>query len=277
MDNKFNNSYISEQELNAIRFYMGDPQIVAEEVFCGGPKAYVTINALLHHGIQNEVSKIREGKKLEIYDVEHLRSYMYLMKDIYTAMEKYCCLEENTHLLTYRIDRVSTIESLQKNRKIEGFFSSCKWGFLREYANTKAEVVLLEIERRKDVPYLDFELLFEEYYAKPQEAEILLPFGAEIEALTELPLSQEEKELYKDMNGAAPAGKYRLLLKKPELIVQSEVENDDLWKEVVSESAVRRVQECLEKLQIYENLTGEDMKFYCEWKEKLICIVQSRQ
>lgn len=47
-----------------------------------------------------------------------------------------------------------------------------------EYTATNADIIMLEIER--DVPYLDFEELFEESYAKPEEAEIHLRKNTEL-------------------------------------------------------------------------------------------------
>ena len=46
---------MTEKELNAILFYMGDLETVDKQIYRGGNKAYNTINALLHKGIQNEI------------------------------------------------------------------------------------------------------------------------------------------------------------------------------------------------------------------------------
>ena len=70
---------LTRHELNCIRFYMGDEKIVNSGYFKGGPKAYNTINALLHDGIWDEVDKLKEGKVIELYDVEHLKSYLDLI------------------------------------------------------------------------------------------------------------------------------------------------------------------------------------------------------
>ena len=67
---------LTDFELDCIRFYMGDPEIVARGDFLGGPKAYNTINALLHEGIVNELDKIADGKPIEVLNQKHLKQIM---------------------------------------------------------------------------------------------------------------------------------------------------------------------------------------------------------
>lgn len=263
-----NENNLTIYELDCIRFYMGDPKIVNRGDFRGGPKAYNTINALLHDGIQNEMDKINEGKKIDIYDVEHLKSYISLIATIYLAMEKYSKMNQNPHLTTYRVDRFSEIAGLMEQKRIEGFYSTCKWGFLKEYANTKANVVLLEIVREKNVPYLDFECLFAEYYAKPQEAEILLPFDAGVKCIEQATLTEEEKKTYRDVNGEEPRGKYRIFLGE-EKVLLDEVDYKMDACGIIEDEVVVRVQNCLEKLSEHRVLNKEEFQFYTDWKKKL--------
>ena len=261
---------LTEYELDCIRFYMGDPEIVERGDFRGGPKAYNTINALLHDGIQNEIDKITEGKVIEIYDAQHVKSYLSLIVAIYLAMEKYRQCTENIHLTTYRVDRFSEISGLNEKKKIEGFYSTCKWGYLSEYANTKANVVLLEIVRDRGVPYLDFECLFQEYYAKPQEAEILLPFDARVKSIEKIPLTAEEQIIYRDVNGKAPVGKYRIALAEESLKNTLDVVADEKdISGILEDEVIAHVKKCLEKLSKYRILDKEDFHFYTEWKKKL--------
>lgn len=257
---------ITEQELKAIRFYMGDEEIVNQKIYLGGNQAYNTINALLHQGIQNEIDLIKEGRKLEIINQEHLLSILSLICDIYTAMVKYQKNNEN-NLKTYRIDRESTIQAMKKNHQIEGFFSTCKYGYLEEYAHIKSKVILLEVIRQKDVPYLDFEDLFNGYYAKPQEAEILLPFDTKIESIKKVRITREEKMRYYDLHGNQPVGKYQIKLSKQNY----EIDNYSLinMKWLTSEDTINHVQKCLHELTNHLTLQEEDYRFYIDWKEKL--------
>ncbi len=258
---------LSLYELDCIRFYMGDPAIVNRGDFRGGPKAYNTINALLHDGIQNELDKIRDGKPIEIFDANHVESYMSLISSIYLAMEKYCCYNQNTHLTTYRVDRFSEIAGLKEKRILEGFYSTCKRGYLSEYANTKSDIVLLEILRQEDVPYLDFECLFSDYYAKPQEAEILLPFEARVSQIEEVPLTEAETESYRDMNGNPPIGKYKVLIENNPTFIIEETAMKDC--EILSDETVLRVRKFLKKLTEHDKIKIEEIDFYTNWKRNV--------
>lgn len=248
---------LKNKELDCIRFYMGDPSV--QDKFCGGLKAYNTINALLHSGIQNELDLLNENRKIEIYDIHHLKQYIDIILSIYQSMISYHNNHKNTHLISYKIDRYSSITQMLNNQKIEGFFSTCKYGYLEEYAHIKKDVVLLEIIRDEDVPYLDFECLFQEKYVKPEEAEILIPFDTKVSMIQEIELSKLEKELNFDMNGNAPIGKYRIYLEQEKKDIQ-EIDESVLYQEF------DRVQTCISNIK---NLKDEDLKFYINWKENL--------
>ncbi len=256
---------MTEQELNAILFYMGDQEIVDKKIYRGGNKAYNTINALLHKGIQNEIDLFKENRIVEIYDSEHLKSYIELILDIYQAMTK--SKQKDEYLTTYKIDRYSTIENLKNNRIIEGFFSTCKYGYLEEYAHIKKDVILLEIRRNKDVPTLDFEEIFKERYSKSNEAEILIPFNTIIESIEEVELSDEEKIKYYDMDGKEPVGKYILTLNKPNY--EFDTYERINYNYLTSDDTVDRVKKCLIEIKNNYSLNEEDLEFYCNFKDKI--------
>lgn len=258
---------ILPEELDAIRFYMGDPATVAAGTYRGGPKAYNTINALLYTGIRNELDKIREGKRIEILDPEHLDSYISLILHICSAMKKYVEKGGNSGLCTYRVDRDSAVAAMGKKGYIEGFYSTCKWGFLKEYAATKENVVLMEIRREASLPYLDFQGLFKNAYAKPEEAEILLPPWARVKSMDEIPLTQEEKADYLDRNGVPPLRKVRICLGTPDRSAWQEAAADRL--NITARESVGRVAACLESLNRGELPGEEELEFYCQWKKAL--------
>ena len=266
-------SEITKTELECIRFYMGDSEIVNKGIFKGGLKAYNTINALLHLGEGNEIEKIAEGKEIKLEDTDHVKSYIYLIVHILFAMEKYknANKNENRKLITYRIDRASAVDHMKHNKFVQGFYSTCKWGFLEEYAHSKENIILLEIHRDENVPYLDFEKIFESFYAKPQEAEILLPFHTRIKSVNEIQMSNEEKEKYVDKNGNPPIGKYAVTLVSgynDEDTDASYSDIQDVYNEITSEETVAYIKKCINILMKKEVLSDEDKKFYCEWKKK---------
>lgn len=258
---------LTTYELDCIRFYMGDPEIVERGDFIGGPKAYNTINALLHNGITNELDKISEGKPIEILNVSHLRQTVSLIKAIDSAMNKLVSLPSTSPLITYRADRISEIEAIKETHKIEGFYSTCKYGFLPEYANTKQNVLLLEIQRDSNVPFLDFELLFQDLYAKPQESEILLPFDTIVKSIKQQPLTEEENKLYHDMHGNKPCAKYRIILEKRKF--ESTFHNTIPFDKLTSQENASRISHCLQTLTRYQTLNPNDLEFYLNWKTQL--------
>ncbi len=268
-------SLITQKEMDYIRFYMGDPEVVKRGDLKGGPKAYNTINALLHSGIQNEIDKVREGRVLEIEDSNHIKSYIELCISIYCAMKKYRKEKsQSKEYITYRVDRESMMQEIKGKTWIEGFYSTCKKGFLEEYAHIKENVALIEIHRDESVPYLDFEDLFEGHYAKPEEAEVLIPFGTAIRKMEEVELSDEEKEKYTDMNGNPPCAKYTLFLagEKCEALIRfSEVseKKEIRLEEIISDENVKHVQKCLKMLMEMQELDENDLEFYVAWKGKL--------
>ena len=251
---------LKNKELDCIRFYMGDPNV--QDKFRGGLKAYNTINALLHKGIQNELDLISENRVIEIYDQNHLKQYLDLIISIYQSMIHYVKEYENKHFITYKIDRYSTILQMKESNRIEGFFSTCKYGYLEEYAHIKKDVVLLEIIRDQNIPYLDFECLFKDKYAKKDEAEILIPFNTKISLIEEIELSDDEKNKYLDMNGRVPIGKYRIHLINEDINTQR-IEESEILKDV------ELVQSCISNLLKYNELNQEDLGFYTKWKDNL--------
>lgn len=286
------------QELLAIRFYMGDAAVAGSGLFKGGPQAYNTINALMHPGASNEKDKAGEGRVIMLEDASHLKSYLELILDIYRAMEKYrkFCLCQTAgraigqragddsgssgqqmelsgrsgHLLTYRVDRLTSLQRFEAdNHRVAGFFSTCKRGFLPEYAHNKAKVAMMEVERDETVPFLDFEDIFEDCYAKPEEAEILLPFGMVIQQMEALPVTQQEAEQFTDINGRPPAGKWRLHLTMGRMPKLSETELRVLYEAVNDEKTIKMIIGCMEKLTARTVLTAEEEAFYSSWKRQL--------
>ena len=58
---------LSKQQLDSIRFYMGDPEIVNRKEIQGGLKAYNTMNALLSYDLHDEVDEVKEGRILDVF------------------------------------------------------------------------------------------------------------------------------------------------------------------------------------------------------------------
>lgn len=269
---------LNEEELLAIRFYMGDPEVAENGPYEGGTEAYNTINALMHPGSANEQDKAKEGRVMMLTGSDQLKSYLILILHIYRAMEKYSqyCLQNGieknsgSSAMSFRLDRLSSIQRFEADHhRVAGFFSTCKRGFLPEYSRKKADVVMLEVERDSSVPFLDFEDIFEGCYAKPEEAEVLLPFGMIIDRMMPVSLTDQEAVLYRDMNGRPPAGKWRLHMTMEPWPEIAEEKLQEMYQTVTDDEAVGRIMKCMDLLTAGEVLTDDEEIFYGTWKKQL--------
>ena len=278
---------ISEREQLAVRFYMGDPAAVQSGICRGGGQAYNTINALLHPGSANEEDKIREGRQIVLEDANHLKEYLDIILNVYSAMCKYRDAHLNdTDRVSYRIDRKSSLDRFIADQGIiAGFFSTCRWGFLSQYAHKKAGIVLLQITRSPGVPYLDFSDMFGDLYAKPEEAEVLLPYGAVMSRISPVPLTEEEKQIYTDLHGEPPAGKWEILVEPGRYQAGSTESGMHCWEAAAPETlfwwvtAPEQVQNaiaCLRRISEGGKLSEEMQVFYNAWKRKLQAYIMIR-
>ncbi len=263
---------ITTEELNAIKFYLGDSKTVEDKIYLGGEKAYVTINALLNLGTRNEKDKAKEGKIVELYNVGHLKSYLSLINLIFSASVKYKdnYTEDNTGSLTsYRVDRYSSLKHFLNSGSIEGFFSTCKSGLLPEYANSKIDIALLQVDRDSSVPFIDFEKLLKDHYAKPEEAEILIPFGTRITSIEKVEMTEEEKNIYHDQEGKPPVGKWIVKLSQGSYETLSPTEEEQCYKYITDTNILNSIIESMRGLSSGQQLNAENERVYFEWKEKL--------
>lgn len=270
------NGEINAREQLAIRFYMGDPEAVNCGVYRGGAQAYNTINALLHPESANEEDKVREGRYIGLEDADHLKEYIDVILNIYSAMCKY----RDAHFCegdkkSFRIDRKSSVDRfIADGGVIAGFFSTCRWGFLPQYAHKKAGIVLLEITRSSALPCLDFSELFGDLYAKPEEAEVLLPYGGVMSRITPVPLTEEEKKIFTDLHGDPPKGKWEIYV-EPTRRHYAAGGLQDLADWVCAKEQVSDVITCMRLIRETGKLPEGRQTFYDVWKSRLQIYIQT--
>jgi hypothetical protein len=269
---------ITSKEIEGIKFYLGDNEVANNGTYRGGNKAYVTINALLNPGTKNEQAKIKEGKKVQIFDTQHLISYITLILDMYSAMYKYMKLKGLCKsYISYKVERTYFVEELICEVKcIFGNFSTCKNGFLPQYAHDKENITLLEIVRDENLPYLDFADLLGENYSKPEEAEILIPPYSSIDKIEERSLTEEELLEYTDRSGNPPKGKKRIYIKKGNYDEISEKELQELFGNITNEDVVKFIMKIIEKLSAKDTLSNEEIERYSNWKQSFRKYVRGR-
>ncbi|MCR4672594.1 MAG: hypothetical protein K5637_05090 [Lachnospiraceae bacterium] len=263
---------ITDEEIFAVKYYLGDPDAAGNDT-----EAYNTINALLHPGTANEADKAAEGRYFGLSGPEELRKYLSIAELVFRAAEKYRAQKRSSVRRAYRIDRKSSFERFLGNGgKIAGFFSSCSWGFLPEYAAKKKDIVLIESAFDESLPFIDLAELLKDRYAKPEEAEILIPFGTRIVSTEAQEMGAEEQEKYRDMAGNLPAGKYLLRLTRGEYQRLPQETEDALYAEITDEFSVGLASVIMEEIRSGADLSEAQRIFYCSWKEKVISYVNSR-
>ena len=91
-----------------------------------------------------------------------------------------------------------------------------------------------------------------------------MPPKAKVTSVEELSLTDEEKQLYYDMNYHEPVGKYRLIVSKPTYPCKN------TYDVITSESSVSKLQECIHTFMKQESLSKEQEFFYVEWKHQVL-------
>lgn len=192
-----------QKYLQALKYYEGDVSHQTEEVY-KDPKAYVTLNSIFFSGIQNEIIKSKEMKKLNplfLEEWEKIWGRDGICDLLFQMMKNNILSKDRT---TFRVERLYDFEQLCKANETISFTSTSAGGFLREYGD-KEGIVLLECRISKGTPALDLRKILD-IYQKPEEAEVLLPPYQHI-SIEKSMMTKDEKSIT-DRNGRPPQGKY---------------------------------------------------------------------
>lgn len=221
---------------------------------------YATINALLYEGLENEIAKKSEGKVILLEDEETLQNYLEIIMLMYSAMYKRFKAEPSrTAIRTRRVDRMSTFTEYSIKRVISSNLSTTKNDFLMEYARTKKQPVLLELELLPDVLYADMGEILGATYEKVNEAEILVaPFTqiVKINSVSSLEIP-----------------KYELILRKSSLSEIDAIELEMIRKEIFENFVdCKRI---MDKICLCQ-LTPKEIQKYCIWKRNIIEYIKGK-
>lgn len=160
---------ISEAEKNALRFYIGD--VSGNESFYSDPKAYVVLNSLFFPDIATESARASEGKYLNpdiIADIPRLMEFFELLFSVFRKS----VIPEKT--FTNRVERMADYELIRRRHATVSMTSTSTAGFLSAYQDRKG-IALMNFIIPENTRYcVDVAEVLPDY-AKPEEAEILLP------------------------------------------------------------------------------------------------------
>ena len=187
----------TDDEIQAVRYYIGDVRNLPEDGFWNDPKAYCLLNALFFPDITAEAFRSAEGKKLNpelLADVPRLTS---LLENLCSVFRK---SSAKRHYRTFRVERFTDYALMRKAGKTISFTSTSCAGFLKAYQDRRG-IALLKFDIPENTPCIVMQDFFPEY-AKPEEAEILLPPCIKLRFET-LPFSEQEQHIL-DAHGAPP-------------------------------------------------------------------------
>ena len=186
---------LSEKEKEIIRYYEGD--VSGTDPFWSDPKAYLTINSLFFPGIENEVARTDESKKLNPHFFDDDERTVDVCQTLFESGLK---LSEDREIKVFRVERYRDYLQMKDRGSTVSFTSTSTAGFLKSYSD-KRGIALLNITIEPNVPCINMAAVLD-YYAKKEEQEILLLPGSIVE-IKEKPVEEQYMDIL-DMDGNPP-------------------------------------------------------------------------
>lgn len=168
-----------------LKWYSGD--VNGTDPIYGDPKAYVTLNALLFDGIETEMARSAEGRKLNPAFLERVEETIDLIRginDCLTPLKQPCTV--------WRVERITDYDIFVKEGRMPSFISTSDAGFLSSYQD-KYGLVFMEMHLHEGVSCIRLGDVLEEY-RKWQEQEVLIGPGCPL-TVHEIPLPQQYRNV----------------------------------------------------------------------------------
>lgn len=242
---------MTSNEKNALRFYIGD--VSGSHKFYSDPKAYVTINSLFFPGISTEKLRAAEGKPLNPEIVADLSRLLDFFGNLFAAFGKSTAESRET----WRVERFADYEFMAKYGATVSLTSTSTSGFLGSYRD-RAGISLMRFSLAEGSPAIDAAKELD-FYAKPDEAEILLPPFMELK-MSKLPMTERELSVTDSQD------------KPPRLYCRAKFTGEmaDSGETVctpIEDSACAI--NVLEKISSGQEPEGAEVREYCLWKDAL--------
>lgn len=187
---------LSTAEENALHFYIGD--VSGNDAFFGDSKAYVVLNSLFFPDISTESARANEGKYLNPAVIADIPRLMGFFESLFSAFRKSVIKED---ISAYRVERMSDYSLMRERSSTVSMTSTSTAGFLNEYRDRRG-IALMKFSLSKNTLYcIDIGKVLP-YYAKSEEAEILIPPFMKLD-IEEIPLSENEMQIT-DCDNAPP-------------------------------------------------------------------------
>ena len=244
---KFENGLpITGREIFALKTYQGVGTIDRARGKRYAKTIYRTINAMLYPGIDNEIERV--FKDDEILNGEHIKDaeeLLEIMKNLYSVSYKNATnMKEDEHGV--RIDRVSSIEKMKKEKEILSNFSVSANGKYNP-SFIKNEMALVEVNIKPKTICSDINYLLKEESYFPSEREILvMPFNKV--TVEEKEINEKDRKIKNSKGNEAKLKVYVTIEPPPKARPLTKEESKD------EEETLKTIQE-------------KEIKDYIEWKE----------
>ncbi|MBQ8927432.1 MAG: hypothetical protein IJ055_04045 [Oscillospiraceae bacterium] len=185
---------LTSAQLRAVRWYIGD--VTGDDPFWGDPKAYTLFNALFFPGIDTERRRAAEGKRLNPALLEDQGRLLQTMRALRSAFSP-----AEAPLVTFRVERLADWQVLETAGRTVSPTSTSLGGFLESYRDRRG-IALVQFTIPPGTPCLPMAQVLPRY-AKPEEAEVLLPPRVAL-TIERRALTDDERRIL-DADGAPPA------------------------------------------------------------------------
>lgn len=245
-------SNLSDKEKNALKFYIGD--VSGCDSFYGDGKAYVVLNSLFFPDIRSEMLRAAEGKYLNPAIIEDIPRLMEFFEGLFSAFGK---SQLKSSCTTYRVERMADFELCRALGRTISMTSTAMSGFLDAYRDRRG-IALMKFNLAQGQHCINAAEMLD-YYAKPEETEIIVPPFMAIE-IAENSLSGEERRIT-DCDGNPPS-------------VSVTVSTNGICGEF--DGAISEIPCCKAGIRVYNALNEgkapdiEDVAEYSEWKKVLL-------
>lgn len=240
---------LSEKEINALKYYIGD--VEGNHPFYGDGKAYVVLNSLFFSDIHSEKMRAAEGKYLNPAIIADVPRLLDFFNSIFSVFGKSSLKESCT---AYRVERMADFEISRSLGRTVSLTSTSTAGFLDAYRDRRG-IALMKFNLSEGCHFINVAETLD-FYAKPEEAEILLPPFMTLD-IRDIKLTDEQRCIT-DCDGNPP-------------IISAEVNIGGVCSDVNDENI--HISDCNAGMRVYETLNSggipdnEDISEYSQWKK----------
>lgn len=266
---------ITDHEIAALCLYEGCGGNRRASAFYQNPNMYQTLNLIMMCGLTGEEARIcQEGQNPDGCYIREWKETLEIMTDIVTAQGKYmkyrreyeksACGKQRVNVV-YRVDRQANYDLMHSLNRTFAFMSTSKAEFLKGIADSKKELVLLELTYGNiNSLYIDYEEVLKDDYVYINEQEILFPPFLELKDVQECELTEDEKKIF-ESGRENKVRKYKVYLGG--FMYQEEIPDEQGLIKRLNQNK-EMAASVLDRMRMQRTIKLEDEKLeiYTQWK-----------